>query len=207
MKINPAPFRLAQTVVIGLALALSIAVLGTAAHTLAVFNKQQTVNPWWLYFWPQHYNVSGTKALIGSAAAVTVLSIIYLVFALVPQAVQRHTARALVALATILPSLLVTLITVIFAHILNNNAPEYDTIQTWTCRYKDSRPLQRGLPTDMGNDNFGQLCMESRFSVYGTLTVFLLLGIGMVMSIVTWVAEKWEARRVRKEGEIDGMQS
>jgi hypothetical protein len=41
MKVNPAPLHLAQTVITGLVVAFSIAILGTAAHTLDVFNKQQ----------------------------------------------------------------------------------------------------------------------------------------------------------------------
>lgn len=45
MKVNPAPLHLAQTVITGLVVALSVAVLGTAAHTLDIFNKQQVSLP------------------------------------------------------------------------------------------------------------------------------------------------------------------
>ena len=41
MKVNPAPLHLAQTVITGLVVAMSLAILGTAAHTLDIFNKQQ----------------------------------------------------------------------------------------------------------------------------------------------------------------------
>jgi hypothetical protein len=85
MKINPAPLHMAQAVLIGLCAALSIATLGTSAHTLDVFNKQQTFNPWWLPLWPQHFDVHGIKALVGASTAVFVLSAIFLVFALVPR--------------------------------------------------------------------------------------------------------------------------
>jgi hypothetical protein len=85
MKINPAPLHVVQAVLIGLCFCLSVAILGTAGHTLHVFKTQQSSNPWWLPLWPQHFDASGISALIGSAAVVTVLSAIFLVFALVPR--------------------------------------------------------------------------------------------------------------------------
>ncbi|KAF2183678.1 hypothetical protein K469DRAFT_727941 [Zopfia rhizophila CBS 207.26] len=209
MKINPAPLHLAQSIIIGLCAAMSIAIIGTAAHTLDVFNKQQSSNPWWLPLWPQHFDTHGTKALIGSAASTFVLSAIYLVFALIPSfnLVNRHTLRALLALGTTLPAALVALVTIIYAHILNNDTPEIDTIQTWTCKYKNSRPLQQdlGLPSNLGNGNFNSLCMQSRFALYGTLVVFLMLGACIGLSVVTWLADKWAARQTRKELEANGQ--
>lgn len=46
MKVNPAPLHLAQTVITGLVVAFSIAILGTAGHTLDVFNNQQVSLLW-----------------------------------------------------------------------------------------------------------------------------------------------------------------
>jgi hypothetical protein len=65
MKVNPAPLHLAQTIITGLVVAFSIAILGTSAHTLDVYNKQRSTNPWWTPLWPQHFDTHGTKALIG----------------------------------------------------------------------------------------------------------------------------------------------
>jgi F0F1-type ATP synthase assembly protein I len=39
------------------------------------------------------------------------------------------------------------------------------------------------------------------------LVVFLLLGFSLVVTIVTWVADKWAAREERKEMEMSGAQS
>jgi len=90
MKVNPAPLHLAQTVITGLVVALSIAILGTAAHTLNVYNKQHTSNPWWLPLWPQHFDVHGTKALVASAAVALVLSGVFLVMSLIPKVCTHH---------------------------------------------------------------------------------------------------------------------
>jgi ABC-type amino acid transport system permease subunit len=100
--------------------------------------------------------------------------------------------------------------TVVWAHILNRNAPDLDTIQTWTCRYKNSHPLPQdmSMPSNLSNLSFKGLCQESKFALYGTLVVFLLLGISMAFTIVTWMADKWAARQQRKEGvEMGTVQS
>lgn len=212
MKINPAPFHLAQAIITGLVVVFSIAILGTSAHTLDIFNKQQSTNPWWMPLWPQHFDTHGTKALVASSVVTVVLCGAFLVAFFVPKLAlrQKYTLRALLSLATILPSLLLTLVTVVWAHILNNNAPEIDTIQTWTCKYKSSQPLPQDTetPKGMGNSNFGSLCQESKFALYGSLTVFLLLGISMGLTMVTWLADKWASRQSRKDGvEMGSVQS
>ena len=117
---------------------------------------------------------------------------------------QKHTLRAALSLATILPSLLLTLISTIWGHILNRQTPDIDTIQTWSCKYQYSSPLRQdlSLPSNMGNSNFGSICKESRFALYGTLVTFLLLGFSMVLSFVCWCADKYAARQKRKTGEV-----
>lgn len=202
--INPATLHKAQAAIAGLSAALSVAILGTSAHTLHIYNTQQSTNPWWLYLWPQHFDVSGTKALVASATTSLVLCIVFLVLGVVPKfsISNRHTLRALVSLGTAVPSALLALVTVIYAHIINNNAPELDTIQTWTCRYRNSQPVIKqsaDLPSSMANSNFDSLCKESKFALYGTLVVFVLLSANMGLAVVTWLADKWAARKTRKE--------
>lgn len=84
MKINPAPLHLAQTVLTALVVIFSITILGTSAHTLDVFNKQQTSNPWWLPMWPQHFDTHGTKALVASSVIALVLSSTFLIASFLP---------------------------------------------------------------------------------------------------------------------------
>jgi hypothetical protein len=100
--------------------------------------------------------------------------------------------------------------TVVWAHILNRRAPDFDTIQTWTCRYMNSGagPQISDIPSNLSNGAFKGLCQESKFALYGTLVSFLLLGISMGVTIVTWMADKWAARQARKEGvEMGSIQS
>ncbi|KAH8728197.1 hypothetical protein GQ44DRAFT_724723 [Phaeosphaeriaceae sp. PMI808] len=211
MKINPAPLHLAQAAITGLVVVLSIAILGTSAHTLDVYNKERMTNPWWMPLWSQHYDTHGTKALIASSAVTFVLSGAFLAMSLIPKfnLRQKYTLRALISLGTILPCFLLTLMTVVWAHVLNRNTPEIDTIQTWTCRYKGSvsTPQDMSVPSNLGNSSFKSLCSESRFALYGTLIVFLLLGTSMAVTMITWVADKVAARQQRKGSEMGSVQS
>jgi len=94
---------------------------------------------------------------------------------------------------------------------LNNNAPDVDTIQTWTCKMQNSQPLAQNLPaaiavpTGMSNNEFKTLCGASKFALHGTLVVFLLVGASMGVTVVTWMADKWAARQQRKEVEMGNV--
>jgi len=57
----------------------------------------------------------------------------------------------------------------------------------------------------MGNGNFVSLCHQSKFALYGTLVVMLLLTGSIGLSIVGWGADKWSARQQRKGSEAGSM--
>jgi hypothetical protein len=63
------------------------------------------------------------------------------------------------------------------------------------------------VPKDLGNSDFKSLCDESKFALYGTLVVFLLLGASIVVTVAGWMADKWAVRRERKEGLDMGIQA
>jgi hypothetical protein len=100
MKVNPAPLHLAQTIITGLVVVFSIAILGTSAHTLDVYNKQKATNPWWTPLWPQHFITHGTKALIASAVVTFVLLGTFLVMSLLPKVCSSHNHYQIIDLAT-----------------------------------------------------------------------------------------------------------
>jgi hypothetical protein len=58
------------------------------------------------------------------------------------------------------------------------------------------------LASNMGNGNFESLCHQSKFALYGTLVVFIMLGVSMGLSVVGWMADKWSERQERKELEM-----
>ncbi|KAF2461796.1 hypothetical protein BDY21DRAFT_359851 [Lineolata rhizophorae] len=202
--------RIPLLVLVGLSIAFSICIIGTASHTLAVYNSQRDSNPWWMPLWPDHFDTNGTKSLIGSAVAVVLFDAIYLVVYLVPtfDTPSRPTFNALVALATALPCAIVTLATLVYAHILNHNAPATDTLQTWTCAFRSSSTAvdQLDVSSSVSNQQFTQLCHESKFALYGTLVVFLFQGFVMAGAVVNWGLEKWGSHKEKKNGKVLGDQ-
>ncbi|KAF2757186.1 hypothetical protein EJ05DRAFT_487153 [Pseudovirgaria hyperparasitica] len=201
---NTSYFRIAQLVLTGLTLVFAIAVLGTSAHTLSVFNKQHEFNPWWAPLWSDHFDVNGTKMLLGSAVVVMLLNAVYLVISFLPNfnLATRPTFRAFITLCTVLPSAFLTISAVALAHVLNHNSPDVDTIQTWTCKFgarDDSVSVK--APSDISNAAFPKLCTESKFALYTTLVIFLLQGITVALTVVGWIAEQLAKRKQTKDAE------
>ena len=77
--------RILQILLATISLALSIAVVATAAHTYHLFHSQRGANnSWWLPLWPGHFDTTGTKAYIGTASAVAFLSLVFLAAGVIP---------------------------------------------------------------------------------------------------------------------------
>jgi hypothetical protein len=68
----------------GLSILLSVAVLGCAARTLHIFNTQPSTNVWLLPVWPDHFDLRGLEALIGTSVAILLLNLVVVVALLVP---------------------------------------------------------------------------------------------------------------------------
>ncbi|KAJ9656769.1 hypothetical protein H2201_008421 [Coniosporium apollinis] len=174
---------------------LCTAALGVSAHSFHVYRTERETNPWWLPLWPAHFNVHGTTALIGTSASILLLNLFYLTLSFVPrfELAHRPTMAAVLGIAVSLPAGLISLCTAIYVHVLNNNAPDVDTIQTWTCRFSSSKPAITDLQVSdqMSNHLFGSLCEQSKFALYAMLVVFLLQGLLLATALVGWVVEKW----------------
>lgn len=78
-------FRYLPVGLAALSFAFAVTILGTAAHTMSVYNIQSGVNPWWIPLWAEHFDVRGTRSLIGSAAVVLILNLFFCVVNFVPR--------------------------------------------------------------------------------------------------------------------------
>jgi hypothetical protein len=68
-----------------LSLALALAIDGTAVDTYRTFLRQRSVNnPWWLPLWPQHFDTTGTKTLIGASSALLLLNVALVAISIMP---------------------------------------------------------------------------------------------------------------------------
>jgi hypothetical protein len=69
-----------------LSLLVALAIDGTAIDTYRTFILQRAANnPWWLPLWPQHFDATGTKALIGSSSAHLLLNTVLIIISVVPK--------------------------------------------------------------------------------------------------------------------------
>jgi hypothetical protein len=65
---------------------LAAAIVATAIHTYHIFVVQRAANnPWWLPLWPQHFDATGTKALIGVGSSIILLNIGSIVMGCLPK--------------------------------------------------------------------------------------------------------------------------
>ncbi|KAK0855941.1 hypothetical protein LTS02_010872 [Friedmanniomyces endolithicus] len=174
-----------------LSICLNLAIIGCAAHTLSVFNTEQSSNVWLLPLWPNHFDTRELHALLGTAAAIAVLNAV-LILPLFVRAVmaggKKLPAPNFIALASALLSTVCSLIAVVFPALLNTHAPRRDTLQTWTCRWSSTAFDSGDGRAGSGPTGFGTLCHETRevartliarvlrqrFAFYTTIPVFLL---------------------------------
>ncbi|KAK7543896.1 hypothetical protein JOL62DRAFT_72286 [Phyllosticta paracitricarpa] len=195
--------QMAQVFLAALIFCLSVAMMGTAGHTLQAYRGQSGTNPWWLPLWNEHFNVRGTNSLIGSAALSTVTTLGFIILCFVPKLnlPKRPTHFAFTSILLTLPSASVSLSIVIYVHVLNHVSPRTETIQTWTCKLRNQRPLNVDavVPSGVSNHQFARLCAESKFAHYTSLVVFLLQAIMLVGAVLGWVVDKWHAHKHRKQ--------
>lgn len=120
---------------------------------------------------------------------------------------SRPTLRALLTMGITFPTAIITLATIVYAHVLNAQAPQGDTIQTWTCRLQSDVTMQSTPQSSFSNNaSFSSLCGESKFALYGTLVVFILEVLSFGVAIGGWIAEKL-AERKQKKAYRDGIDS
>jgi len=177
----------AQLVLSILSFMTACAVLGTSAHSFSVYVKGRSANnPWWLPLWPQHFYTRNTQALIGSAAGVVLLNLVFLVLSLLPKVrdsilffrlltkpvkVNLSSKPLVAAITTVgfaLPAFFLALFSIVFNSVLNKRTTNSDTIQSWTCRFDKSMPIQDiSIPGTFSNGQFGMICLELVSSLYG----------------------------------------
>jgi hypothetical protein len=170
---------------------LAAAIVGTGIHAYHTYVFQRAANnPWWLPLWPQHFDTTGTKALIGAGAGLILVNGIFIATSFLSK-VNNHTtclthpaltnlvqfnqsARSFLAtLAGIIlstASSLIAIFSIVLTLILNRRSPQTDTIQTWTCKFKTNIPnamvMAGGQSSNLSNDLFATLCRESVSSAF-----------------------------------------
>jgi len=197
-----------------LSLLVALAIDGTAVHTYRTFLLQRAANnPWWLPLWPQHFDTTGTKTLIGASSSILLLSIVLVVISVLPKFNQpgQSTLTTLTAIILSTASLLMALFSVVLIAVLNKRTQNSDTIQTWTCRFRHTFPAAMGMngQDDLTNDKFSLLCTESKLGFYGMISILVLQFLLFLSAGARWFtgrqADRYTRSPVREAKEDDGF--
>ncbi|CAK3802396.1 hypothetical protein MYCFIDRAFT_210300 [Lecanosticta acicola] len=184
--------RLPTLLLTSLSIGLNLAILGTAARSLHVYNSQRTTNVYFLPVWSGHFDTRELSALIGTSAVIFLLNAVVLVSLFV----TALPANALILLSTTLSTLL-SLIALIFSSVLNTRHPaDRATLQSWTCTW-------HSIPNQNVPRQYDTLCHETRFAFYTTIPSFLLQLLLLSLATTTLFSSRRQHSNIRLDEEKD----
>ncbi|KPM46304.1 hypothetical protein AK830_g356 [Neonectria ditissima] len=152
--------RLGLTV---LALVAGITVLGVSADSMAVYQATHVPDDFLLPLWPYNMDFRPTVALVTGSAIVIVANVISLLASKTQIVRSRLGVHMALSLATPVIALIAAIIAMAFFYAVNTSTTA-DSLQSWTCRWKDV--------TMMTQPHFGTLCKQSKAGL--GLSVFLV---------------------------------
>ncbi|KAI4728491.1 hypothetical protein E4T49_03848 [Aureobasidium sp. EXF-10728] len=175
------PITRSPLLLLTISICLALPILAVSTHVLSIFRSEHATNPWWLPVWHAHFNTHGLIAVIATSCVVFAVDIASIVLVVAEN--KTGDKSKMIRWTTVTFTLAATvaaLIAMIMPAVANAAAPsKSDTVQTWTCRWKDAV----GAP-----ENFEPLCRESQFSSYAPIPLFIVHLLLLVQSIQDAVA-------------------
>jgi len=168
----------------GLGLGLSAAIVATEAHVYQTYKAQSAANnPFWIPVWPEHFQTAGTKTAIGTASVILLLHLLYVAVydwqVKSSHGIWESAPRAGMVLSG--STLVLAVISLIVTYQMNSRGPRTDTLETWTCRW--SHPaVGNATAGNKMNDDFGTLCTETLFGLFGMIALMVMVAIFLISS-------------------------
>ncbi|UNI21526.1 hypothetical protein JDV02_007507 [Purpureocillium takamizusanense] len=135
-----------------LALLSGITILGLSANSLAVYKDTYVPDDYLLPLWPDHFDLRPTTALIAGSAILIVANAVSLLASKTASVRKRVGAHTSVSLAAPVIGFIAALVAMALFYAVNASAT-VDTMQSWTCRWK-----QVGMSMQ---PHFGSLCRQN----------------------------------------------
>ncbi|KAI0199946.1 hypothetical protein F4808DRAFT_430882 [Astrocystis sublimbata] len=152
--------RLLNSVRVGLtvlALLSGLAILGTSANAIMVYDSTHISSGFHLALWPDSFDLRPTVALVVGSTLVVVANLVSLAFSKV-RVLQSHTLlHTTTTLAAPFISFVASLIAIIFFYAVNASTSA-DTLQSWSCQW--------GYAAMQTQPHFGTLCSQSKTALY-----------------------------------------
>ncbi|KAI5209556.1 hypothetical protein E4T39_00889 [Aureobasidium subglaciale] len=148
------PITRSPLLLLTLSICLALPLLAISSHALSSYRIEHALNPWWLPIWHEHFDNRGIIAVIVTSSIVFALDIISVGLIVAGnKASDKSKTIKCIHVVIMLVATIATLIAIIMPAVTNAASPsKSDTIQTWTCRWKD---------VDGAPKNFEPLCHES----------------------------------------------
>ncbi|KAF2673124.1 hypothetical protein BT63DRAFT_146822 [Microthyrium microscopicum] len=182
--------RVVELVLQVLTTIIAAAIIGTSAH---VYHAHQaglsSQNPVWLPLWPDHFETTGNKVMIGTSSAIVFLTLLYIAISFFPKFSHNHqpklSALLLVGVSTL--CILLAISSLVVSSLLERRTGSGDTIRSWTCKFSGPATAWSLIPSNMSSKSFRTLCTQSLFSFYAMIpvltfqTMALFLGVSRLM--------------------------
>ncbi|KAI5252468.1 hypothetical protein E4T42_03450 [Aureobasidium subglaciale] len=175
------PITRSPILLLTISICLALPLLAISSHVLSSYRVEHASNPWWLPIWHEHFDNRGIVAVIVTSSIVFALDIVSIGLVVAgnktgdKSKISKWTIVAVMLVATV-----ASLVAMIMPAVTNAAVPsKSDTIQTWTCHWKD---------VDGAPDNFESLCHESKFTSYTPVPLFVIHLLLLVQSMQAAVA-------------------
>ncbi|KAI4788120.1 hypothetical protein E4T44_13529 [Aureobasidium sp. EXF-8845] len=170
------PITRSPLLLLTLSICIALPSLAISTHILSLFRAEHASNPWWLPIWHAHFNTHGLIATIATSCIIFAIDVVCMGLAVAGNKTGENSKMIKWTTVVCMVAASVTaLIAIIMPAVANATAPsKSDTIQTWTCRWKDAV----GAP-----ENFGPLCRESQFTSYAAIPLFIVHLLLLIQSI------------------------
>ncbi|PKS10322.1 hypothetical protein jhhlp_002073 [Lomentospora prolificans] len=131
----------------------AVTVLAVSADSLAVYQATHLPSDYLLPLWPADFNIRPTLALVICSAIVVLTSGVSLGFGRIKSLGTKAALNAVTVLVPTIISFIAAVIAISFFYTVNASK-EVDTVQSWSCQWRDVSMTMR--------PHFGTLCKQSQ---------------------------------------------
>jgi len=187
-----------QLLLVVLSTLTAVAIVATGGHVYHLYKTQQAnYNPWWLPVWAGHFDTTGVKTTIGTAAGVLLLNLVFMAMSFIPRFKAVPKAGAFAAGGISLPCILLAIAALVVSTEINHRQ-NADTIQTWACRWKGT-PGGNDTPNYLSDGDFESICTGSEFAYWGMIAVLSLQATLFASSLAQWFSGKSNEQSIPNE--------
>ncbi|KAL5342439.1 hypothetical protein BJX70DRAFT_321846 [Aspergillus crustosus] len=175
-----------------LAFGISISIMACEAVPYRHYRDTSSFENVGLYLWPLNFDLRPTIAILACGSVIAVLSLIFIVVALLPSP-HSHIRRVnMAAVATSAAGFITSLVGLVFAIYLPgssypDNFTSAETLHSWTCKWKAMHDLPMGF-SNVSSESISPVPADFARDCAATYAAFILLGFLIGLEVLMGVA-------------------